>query len=105
MSDERKKLTLTVIGKTPIFSKPDGTTLLATGPIASSTDGTQLTIDTIDASTGKVTFHLVHQYLDDGSSAAGNGSASDSVTVNATINNSFGFGGHNATLVAEKFLG
>ena len=27
------------------------------------------------------------------------------ITVNATINNSFGFGGHNATLVAEKFLG
>jgi 3-oxoacyl-(acyl-carrier-protein) synthase len=25
--------------------------------------------------------------------------------VNSVLNNSFGFGGHNATLVAKKFLG
>ena len=27
------------------------------------------------------------------------------MTVNATVNNSFGFGGHNATIVAKKFVG
>jgi 3-oxoacyl-[acyl-carrier-protein] synthase II len=27
------------------------------------------------------------------------------MTVNAIVNNSFGFGGHNATLVARKFVG
>jgi 3-oxoacyl-[acyl-carrier-protein] synthase II len=27
------------------------------------------------------------------------------ITVNAIVNNSFGFGGHNATIVAKKFLG
>jgi len=27
------------------------------------------------------------------------------VKVNAIVNNSFGFGGHNATLVAKKFVG
>jgi 3-oxoacyl-[acyl-carrier-protein] synthase II len=27
------------------------------------------------------------------------------VRIDATVNNSFGFGGHNACLVAKKFLG
>ena len=27
------------------------------------------------------------------------------LTVNAVVNNSFGFGGHNASLIARKFLG
>ena len=27
------------------------------------------------------------------------------MTVNAIVNNSFGFGGHNATIVAKKFVG
>ena len=31
--------------------------------------------------------------------------AARELTVNAVINNSFGFGGHNATVAAKKFLG
>jgi hypothetical protein len=61
-----------------------GNTTLAAGDTFSSADGATLTITSVDTVTGKITFSVQHQYVDDGGSP-GNNTASDSSTITVTV--------------------
>jgi len=70
---------------TAIRNAAGATTLTVGQTFASSTDEAVLTITAINAATGQVTFSVQHQYLDDGLATAGNGTASDTSTIQVTV--------------------
>ncbi|MAS94337.1 MAG: hypothetical protein CMO55_14155 [Verrucomicrobiales bacterium] len=59
----------------------------------SSTDDSVLTITGVNATTGEITFSVTHQYLDDGP-ANGNATASDVLTISATVTDDDGESGN-----------
>lgn len=63
----------------------DATSRLATSYVSTSGDRAVLEITSVDLVTGKVSFSVEHQYLDDGASSLGNNTISDASTIEVTV--------------------
>jgi hypothetical protein len=84
------------------FLVPATNSLAPNQTVASSTDGATLTVTAVDTATGKVSFSVQHQYLDDGP-APGNGTPSDSYAITGTVQDDEGtLGSGGATVVVNN---